>query len=70
MHPGFGYATVPPLIGWIAWLMQLFGKITIVGSIKNPDAREYGTTVYLYEDRVMSFNDFRNERISEFRQDN
>lgn len=26
MHPAFGYATVPPLIGWIAWLMQnLFG---------------------------------------------
>jgi len=26
MHPGFGYATVPPLIGWIAWLMQnIFG---------------------------------------------
>ena len=26
LHPGFGYATVPPLIGWIAWLMQnIFG---------------------------------------------
>ena len=25
-HPEFGYATVPPLIGWIAWLMQnIFG---------------------------------------------
>jgi hypothetical protein len=25
-HPDFGYATVPPLIGWIAWLMQnIFG---------------------------------------------
>lgn len=25
-HPAFGYATVPPLIGWIAWLMKsLFG---------------------------------------------
>lgn len=21
-HPAFGYATVPPLIGWIAWLME------------------------------------------------
>ena len=21
-HPAFGYATVPPLIGWIAWLIQ------------------------------------------------
>jgi hypothetical protein len=26
MHPDFGYATVPPLIGWVAWLMQnIFG---------------------------------------------
>lgn len=49
---------------------ELFGKITIVGSIKNPDAREYGTTVYLCENPVMSFNDFWNERISEFRHDN
>jgi Dolichyl-phosphate-mannose-protein mannosyltransferase len=25
-HPAFGYATVPPMIGWIAWLMKsLFG---------------------------------------------
>ena len=25
-HPAFGYATVPPLTGWIAWLMQnIFG---------------------------------------------
>ena len=25
-HPAFGYATVPPLIGWLAWLMQsIFG---------------------------------------------
>ncbi|WP_290628665.1 glycosyltransferase family 39 protein [Altibacter sp.] len=23
-HPAFGYATVPPLIGWIAWVMQSF----------------------------------------------
>jgi hypothetical protein len=26
LHPDFGYATVPPMIGWIAWLMQnIFG---------------------------------------------
>ncbi len=26
MHPAAGYASVPPLIGWIAWLMQnIFG---------------------------------------------
>jgi 4-amino-4-deoxy-L-arabinose transferase-like glycosyltransferase len=25
-HPAFGYATVPPMIGWIAWVMQsIFG---------------------------------------------
>ena len=28
-HPDFGYATVPPLIGWMAWLMQnIFGYST------------------------------------------
>jgi 4-amino-4-deoxy-L-arabinose transferase-like glycosyltransferase len=26
-HPDFGFATVPPMIGWIAWLMQnVFGN--------------------------------------------
>jgi 4-amino-4-deoxy-L-arabinose transferase-like glycosyltransferase len=26
LHPAFGYATVPPLTGWVAWLMQnIFG---------------------------------------------
>jgi hypothetical protein len=26
-HPAFGYATVPPMIGWVAWMMQqLFGN--------------------------------------------
>ncbi|MCX6303068.1 MAG: glycosyltransferase family 39 protein [Bacteroidia bacterium] len=40
----------------------LFGKITNVGSITNPDAREYGTTVYLCEDPVRSFNEFWIER--------
>ena len=34
----------------------LFRKITIVGKISNPDAREYGTTVYLCEDPAGSFN--------------
>jgi len=25
-HPAFGYASVPPVVGWIAWLMQnIFG---------------------------------------------
>jgi hypothetical protein len=48
----------------------LFGKITNVGSIANPDAREYGTTVYLCEDPVRSFNEFWIERTEELRQDN
>jgi hypothetical protein len=41
----------------------LFRKIYIVGSITNPDAREYGATVYLCEDPVCSFNEFWKERI-------
>jgi hypothetical protein len=42
---------------------QLFGKITKVGSISDPDAREYGTTVYLCQEPVMSFNRFWKERL-------
>jgi hypothetical protein len=42
---------------------QLFRKISLVGSIENPDAREYGTTVYLCEDPVMSFNEFWTARL-------
>ena len=45
----------------------LFRKITNVGSITNPDAREYGTTVYLCEDPVMSFNRFWAERTDKLR---
>ncbi len=45
----------------------LFRKITNVGSITNPDAREYGTTVYLCEDPVMSFNKFWSERTKDLR---
>jgi hypothetical protein len=43
---------------------KLFRKITNVGSISNPDAREFGTTVYLCQDPVMSFNEFWTERLS------
>ena len=43
---------------------KLFSKITNVGSISNPDAREFGTTVYLCQDPVLSFNHFWTERIS------
>ncbi len=48
-------------------VQELFRKITIVGSISNPDAREYGTKVYLCEDPVMSFNKFWIERTKEIR---
>lgn len=37
---------------------DLFRKITKIGSITNPDAREYGTSVYLCQDPVGSFNTF------------
>ena len=30
----------------------LFNKITEVGKISNPDAREFGTTVYLCQSRL------------------
>ncbi len=43
-------------------IKAFFRKITFVGSISNPDAREYGTGVYLCEDPVSSFNEFWKER--------
>jgi hypothetical protein len=42
----------------------LFRKITRIGGITNPDAREFGTSVYLCEDPVESFNKFWTARIS------
>jgi hypothetical protein len=44
-------------------IRALFGKITKIGSIRNPDAREFGTGVYLCQEPVMSFNYFWNQRI-------
>jgi hypothetical protein len=44
----------------------LFSKITNVGSISNPDAREFGTAVYLVQDPVISFNKFWIEKITHF----
>ena len=41
----------------------LFSRITIVGSITNRDAREYGTTVYLCQDPTESFNKFWEDRL-------
>jgi 4-amino-4-deoxy-L-arabinose transferase-like glycosyltransferase len=49
---------------------QLFRKIIKVGSIQNPDAREYGTTVYLCEDPVMSFNEFWTARLKMLNDEN
>ena len=45
---------------------NLFNKITEIGKISDPDAREFGTTVYLCEDPIMSFNKFWRERTREF----
>lgn len=42
---------------------SLFGNIVRIGSITNPDAREYGTTVWLCRDPALSFNQFWEERI-------
>lgn len=44
---------------------QVFRNITKVGSIENPDAREYGTSVYLCQDPVSSFNQFWIRRITD-----
>jgi len=44
---------------------MLFAKITEVGRISNPDAREFGTAVYLCEDPVRSFNLFWARRIAD-----
>jgi hypothetical protein len=44
----------------------LFSKITVIGSITNPDAREYGTTVYLCENPVQSFSSFWVARLEKF----
>jgi len=46
---------------------SLFGKITVVGSISNSDAREFGTTVYLCEEPESNFNEFWNERIKQLK---
>jgi len=46
-------------------VIALFRKITLVGRISNPDAREYGIGVYLCEEPVCSFNDFWKDRLSQ-----
>jgi hypothetical protein len=42
---------------------KLFRKITKIGNVSNPEAREYGTGVYLLQDPVTSFNQFWHERL-------
>lgn len=44
-------------------VQKLFKNITKVGSITNPNAREYGTSVYLCQQPVISFNVFWNSRL-------
>jgi hypothetical protein len=44
----------------------IFRKITLIGKISNPDAREYGIGVYLCEDPEVSFNDFWQGRLKGF----
>jgi hypothetical protein len=44
-------------------VQMLFNKITLVGKISNPDAREYGTSVYLCENPNSSFNVFWTNRL-------
>jgi hypothetical protein len=44
----------------------LFRKIAVIGSITNPDSREFGLTVYLCQDPVQSFNEFWTARLKKF----
>jgi hypothetical protein len=44
-----------------------FRKITVAGSISDPNAREYGTTVYVCQDPAGSFNKFWTERTKDIR---
>jgi Dolichyl-phosphate-mannose-protein mannosyltransferase len=46
-------------------IYQAFGKVTKIGAISNPDAREYGTGVYLCEEPAGSFNGFWAERLKQ-----
>ena len=48
----------------------LFASIIKVGSISDPDAREYGTSVYLCTDPVMSFNSFWKKRLQQLESQN
>ncbi len=43
-------------------VLRIFRNVVKVGSISNPDAREYGTGVFLLSDPAVSFNAFWKER--------
>jgi hypothetical protein len=45
---------------------QIFGKITRVGSISNPLSREWGTSVWLLEEPLGSFNSFWLDNVKQF----
>jgi hypothetical protein len=59
-HLSAGYASVPPLTGFLACL--IISDIKFTGGITDPLAREYGTKVYLCTHPVKSFNQFWMER--------
>ncbi len=42
---------------------KLFRKVTKIGIVSNPLAREFGTGVFLFQDPVTSFNQFWSQRI-------
>jgi hypothetical protein len=44
-------------------IKNLFNKITLIGRISNPDAREYGIGVYLCQDQKSNLNDFWINRL-------
>ena len=46
---------------------ELFARITLIGRISDPDAREYGTGVFLCEEPVTSFNTFWKERTKDIK---
>jgi hypothetical protein len=44
---------------------RMFGKITLVGQISDPNARELGAKVYLCQEPVSSFNEFWKRRLQQ-----
>ena len=48
-------------------VQNLFADISLIGTISDPDAREYGAGVYLCRQPVTSFNKFWEERTKDIR---